>query len=397
LGSAFLDFAINKWRRTLVHPTVLHRFQKSGPKRFITIAEFGELYGLGRRTNKRMLAMKIIPTITIRTGQTVRQLIDLQQLHEPPTVPGRIVTRQAAAARIGVSARVLSKLRASGHFEVKYLVRRNGYHERDIKQFIERLLDLNPNSMNRALPPDCITLYQAMCRYHGTGEGGASIIRALLSGQLRVMGNVDGTVRGLFLSRAEFQQFGRNERAQQKGNVRTAWEVAKEIHCDKLCVPHLVGRKLLYGWDTPTGWQISEESIAKFKQKYASLVSIAGEIGTNSSGLMRHCAAKHIPMILMKYRSEEIKQAFVRLRDRDAVLSFRPRRVKRRDLGPSLFPDVEPVEQLPKQSSRPATARVRRRDLGPSLFLDLETVEQLPKRASKPATPPVAELQHHLA
>ena len=184
--------------------------------------------------------MKSIPTITIRVGKTNRTFIDLQQLHEPPTVPGRIFRLKTAAAAIGVSAKALSRLRASGDFEVKYLVRRDGYHERDIKQFIERLLALNPGPTNKTLPSDCITFYQAMRRYHGTGEGGASIIRALLSGELRVLGNVDGTVRGLFVSQAEFRQFGKNDRARQNGNARTASEVAKEIRCNRGCVQGLV-------------------------------------------------------------------------------------------------------------------------------------------------------------
>jgi hypothetical protein len=42
---------------------------------------------------------------------------------------------------------------------------------------------------------------------------------------------------------------------------------------------------------------------------------------------MRHCAAKHIPMVVVKYQCEKVKQAFVRIRDRNAVLSFRPVRV----------------------------------------------------------------------
>ncbi len=310
--------------------SVLDRFPNGISKRFITRAEFGERYGLGKRTVARVLAMKNIRTITIPWGkrnQRNHTLIDLKQLQEPPTIPGRICTLPTAAAAIGVTAAALSKLRASRQFEVKYLVRRNGYHERDIKQFIERLLSLNPNPMTKTLPRDCITLYQAMCLYHGTGEGGVSIIRALLSGELRVLGNIDGTVRGLFVSRAEFHQFGMNERARHNGHARTPSEVAKEIHCEKKCVRSLVERGLLNGWHTPTGLRISEPSIARFKKKYVPLMSIARDIGSSAAALMRQCAAKHIPMVVVKYQREEVRQAFVRRRDRNEALSFRPVRV----------------------------------------------------------------------
>jgi hypothetical protein len=162
-----------------------------------------------------------------------------------------------------------------------------------------------------------------MWRHRGTGEGGASIIRALLSGELRVLGNVDGTVRGLFFSRAEFQQFGRNDRARRHGNARTPSEVAKEIHCSEDCVPGLIRRSLLNGWNTSTGLRISEQSIARFKKKYVSLVSVAREIGSTANALMGHCSANHIPMIVLKHRYYDGKQAFVRMKDRNAVLSFR--------------------------------------------------------------------------
>ncbi len=328
LGSAFLDFAMNQWGRGVVDVKLLRHIQKTMPKRIVSFNEFRELYGFTRKEAMRVLAIKNIATTRICVGQRDRVVIDLRKLHEPPTVPGKILSLPSAAATIGMSPKGLSRLRASGHFEVKYLLlRRNGYHERDIKRFIERLLALNPSATNMTLPSGCITLSHAMCHYRGTGEGGASIIRALLSGELRVLGNVDGTVRGLFVSRAEFLQFGRNDRARQHGNVRTASEVAKELCCNIGHVPGLVGLRLLDARKTPRGWQISEQSIVRFKKKYVSLESIAREIGNSARDLKGHCAAKHIPMVLVKNAYHETRQAFVRIKDRGAVLSFRPVRV----------------------------------------------------------------------
>jgi hypothetical protein len=229
LASALLDFAQNQWGRGFVDGNLLKRIQRTMPKRFVTRVEFGRLFGLGKRTTRRVLALKNIATKTIPGPQKNHVIIDLQQLHEPPTVPGKIFDQPTAAIAIGITVKALRILRASGNFEVKYVVKRDGYHELDIKQFTERLLALNPNPMNATLPSDCITVYRAMCGFHGTGEGGASIIRALLSGKLRPLGNVDGTVRGLFVSRAEFQQFGREVRARRNGSARTLSE-AEPFH-----------------------------------------------------------------------------------------------------------------------------------------------------------------------
>ncbi len=326
LASAFLDFAMNQWTRGVIDVRLLRHTQETMPKSIVSFNEFCELYGLTRKEAMRVLAMKNIATTRICVGQRDRVVIDLRNLKEPATVLGKILSLRSAAPTIGISPKGLSRLRASGHFEVKYLVlRRNGYHEADIKRFIERLLALNPSATNKPLPPDCIGLSHAMCHHRGAGEGGANIIRALLSGELRVLGNVDGTVQGLFVSRTEFQQFGRNDRARRHGNVRTASEVAKELCCNDGYVPGLVGLRLLDGRKTTRGWQVSEQSIIEFKKKYVSLELIAREIGNRARDLNGYCAAKHIPLVLVKNAYDARKQAFVRLKDRNAVLSFRPR------------------------------------------------------------------------
>lgn len=52
------------------------------------------------------------------------------------------------------------------------------------------------------------------------------------------------------------------------------------------------------------------------------LASIAREVGSSARALMRRCAARRIPMIVVKHWYSQ--SAFVRLRDRNAVLSYRP-------------------------------------------------------------------------
>lgn len=323
LGDAFLDFAINHWHHGIISPPLVFQLQKNRPKRFVTLDAFAKRYGFGRLTAVRALVKKNIPMTTIRAGQRTHTLIDLQQLHEPPNIPGRVFTLKSSAAAIGVSVSALRRLRASGDFEVKYIVALGRYHEYDIKRFIERLLALNPSTTNQTLPYDCITV--GAIRWHCSAHGiNAGMIRALLSGQLRVQGNVDGTVRGLFISRAEFQQFKNNDRARRNGNARSVAEAAKEIHCPSPYIPGLVGLKLLDGWSTPTGLRISERSIASFNKRYVSLTSIAREIGTRADFLMARCADTHIRMVVVP--SKVARHAFVSLKDRSTVLSFGPAR-----------------------------------------------------------------------
>src|ERR1022692_306087 len=51
------------------------------------------------------------------------------------------------------------------------------------------------------------------------------------------------------------------------------------------------------------------------------------ETGNGAKDLKGHCAAKHIAMILVKNAYCETRQVFVPIKDRNALLSFRPAHV----------------------------------------------------------------------
>src|SRR5271157_2535037 len=56
---------------------------------------------------------------------------------------------------------------------------------------------------------------------YGSVEAKANIVRAVLSRELPVVGNVDGTVAGLLVSYEGFQRLAHDERARENGDTRT--------------------------------------------------------------------------------------------------------------------------------------------------------------------------------
>src|SRR5271157_4928004 len=97
---------------------------------------------------------------------------------------------------IGISVGLLKSLKASGDFQVHHQLRtKPGFHELDIEAFIQKLQGLAP-PMN---PPDLRSpkyirfAIVAPGRY-GSVEAKANIVRAVLSRELPVVGNVDGTI-----------------------------------------------------------------------------------------------------------------------------------------------------------------------------------------------------------
>src|SRR5271165_2846007 len=57
--------------------------------------------------------------------------------------------------------------------------------------------------------------------WYGSVEAKANIVRAVLSRELPVVGNVDGNIGGLLVSYEGFQRLADNERARANGRTRT--------------------------------------------------------------------------------------------------------------------------------------------------------------------------------
>jgi hypothetical protein len=183
-------------------------------------------------------------------------------------------------------------LKASGDFEVNHLISRTkpGFHELDIEAFIQKLKRLAP-PLNPADPstPKYVRFALVARGWYGSVEVKANIVRAVLSRELPVVGNVDGTVAGLLVLHEGFQRIVHDERARANGDTRTMAEAARQLECDPGSIHSLVKRELLRARPVRKGVRVTEESIAEFKRRYVSLVSIARTIRTSSRALMRFC------------------------------------------------------------------------------------------------------------
>src|SRR5208283_259785 len=198
LRIAFLDFIRNDLRRDFIDQKLMKRLRTGQPERFISRAAFARRYGIDRRTAARFLEDQAVPSRTFRWGKKERKLIDSAAARLSPTIPGKIYRVRQAAAMIGISGRLLERLKASGDFQVNHQLKKRGVHELDIEAFIQKLKRLAP-PMNPAdlSSPRYISFAIVACGWYGSVEAKANIVRAVLSKELPIVGNVDGTVAGL--------------------------------------------------------------------------------------------------------------------------------------------------------------------------------------------------------
>jgi hypothetical protein len=319
LRSAFLEFATEHWDRGFVDHKLLKALNATSQtrKRFLTQTEFASQLGVQQSTAARLLKKQEVPSLQIRSGRARRILIDREQTKISKTLPGTIYRVREAAKLLGLSVSVLQALRKVDIYEVRStLPARAGYHERDIQAFKQRLQSLaeerSQAPMERTVKE---TLREALCGRHDSTQTKVSVVRAILSGDLCVVGKVDGTVGGLVIDHNAYEAFVRRARNRDAGNSYTPREAAKILHCDAGTIPSLMEIGLLSGQKTATGLRIADNSIEEFKRIYVSLASVASGMQTTSRALRRRCEDVGIDLLLAPSGRKYGPQPFLRISD----------------------------------------------------------------------------------
>jgi TniQ protein len=325
LRIAFLDFVMNCWRPDFIDQKLMSRLRTSQFERFISRAAFARRYGIDTRTAARFLEEHGVPFRTFRWGKEERQLVDSAAATLSPTVPGKIYRLRQAAAMVGISSELLKCLKASGDFEVNHLLRtKPGFHELDIEAFVQKLKRLAPPVNPADLSSPKYVPFAIVARgWYGSVEAKANIVRAVLSRELPVVGNVDGTVGGLLVSYEGFQRSAHNERARANGGTRTIAEAARQLECNTRSVRRLVELEWLRARPTPKAFRVTEGSIAEFKKRYVSLLSIARTTNSASWALQNLCKRCNLPMLVARQPGQKSSQAFIRAEQRQELLCLR--------------------------------------------------------------------------
>jgi hypothetical protein len=156
---------------------------------------------------------------------------------------------------------------------------------------------------------------------HDSSAIKVSVLRAVFSGEIKVVADADGTPGGLVLDRNAYKRFVQDARIRAAEDTLTLADVAKTLGCDSRTVPGLVRLDLLQGTATPGGLRVTAESVQAFQEKYVSFARIAKEEGTTSRALMERCHDNGISMLLVPTTRRGGPQPFISVAD-TAVFGF---------------------------------------------------------------------------
>ncbi len=325
LRIAFLDFMRNDRNPDFVDQKLMRRLRTDQSERFISKAAFARRYGIDTRTVTRFVQDQLVPSRIFPWGKSERKLIDSAAARLSPTMPGKIYKVRQAAAIIGISAGLLKRMKATGDFEVNHQLRtKPGFHELDIEPFSQKLKSLAPPVNPADLSsPKCIRFEIVARGWYGSVQAKATIVRAVLSRKLPVVGNLDGTVAGMLVSYEEFQRLAHDERARANGDTRTIAEASRQLECNTRSIRRLVELEWLRTSQTSRTFRVTEESIAEFKKQYVSLLSIARTTNGASWALRNICKRCNLPMLIARQSGKKSSQAFIRAQEMQELLCVR--------------------------------------------------------------------------
>jgi len=188
-------------------------------------------------------------------------------------------------------------------------------HEFDLKAFAKNLLDsVGDREPSSIRGKGTVTLRTILCGNRISSDIKLNVMRALISRNIAVPSNSDGTVGGLLIDRAGYQQIVADARSSAAGNTKNPVEVARWLSCSRDAIPGLVKLCALQARVTPIGLSVSDESIAAFSREYISLSSFARVEQTSSRALMRRCQDRGIWMLLVPMPRQG-PQPFIRKTD----------------------------------------------------------------------------------
>jgi hypothetical protein len=236
-------------------------------------------------------------------------------------VASRNHSARESAKLIGIPVSALVYLRKVRHYEVKNKSSRIAtFHRSDALDLKNRLLALGRTAASPSNTGATVSLSKVLNRKFKFINGKGELIAAMLEGTLSTYGRQGPEVGDLLLGQDEAAAFVMRARAVVFDGKLTPTEASKLIDCDGLVIPGLVAAGYLEGARHAAGWRISADSVARFKEQYRPLVSVAKERGTSSRALARKALAAGIELMsIARPGGKGLSQPFIRLVDIKAL------------------------------------------------------------------------------
>jgi hypothetical protein len=310
LRDEFIAFGLQHWGKGIVDPRMLRDKTVLKNARFVSRSELARRHRLWAPTVRRMTVSGALGGITVPVKGIERAVVDAQNTPIPAPITKILGVRQAAN-RLGLTVRVLKRLREQGIYKA---AERRGYAHSwfadEAATFRARLVALAPVSPGRSRS-DTVTLGEVMRRSTLPVETRVAVVTALLNRALKAEGRSGPSPASILLKKQDIDAIIDSHLRPLVGATCSFEECAQKIGLCRAAIAEAVRARHLVQTVVRGYKRITTASLERFQSAYLPLAAVAQEKRRSPRLLVRLIRKNRLPVIFIARANHASPQGFI--------------------------------------------------------------------------------------
>ena len=310
LREEFITFGLQHWGKGIIDPRMLRDKTALNNARFVSRSELARRHRLWAPAVRKMKASGALAGVTVPVKGIDRAVIDAQKTQIPAPITKILPIRQAAK-QLGLTVRVLERLRADGIYKA---IERRGYARScfvdEVAAFRARLLALADVSPGRS-QSGTVTLSEVVRRSTLPIETRAGLVSALLNQTLKPAFRTGTSPASIRLNREDVDAFTGVSLTPIMGSTCTFEECAESTGLSRDVIAGAVGAGLLVHAVHRGHKRITVASMQLFQSTYVPLAEIAREQNRSIRLLLNLTRRLHLPLMFLARTNNVSPQAII--------------------------------------------------------------------------------------
>ena len=319
----FVNFGQHVWGRAVVDRKLLRNPSDTQPPatRFMTLSELARIKRVRPITLRKWSEQGLISLKKVQVGYEKRYIVDATNLNISAHHAGQIYGVRQAAAYVQFPVSVLRALRASGHYQVQHIPEHKPqYHQKDLDAFLQRLFERVPLDVagdNQTSPS--LSLGRIFLQGKALADSGkAAFVGAFLDGKVDAIGRSGSSAHDILFARVDVDVHFKTARLAAAKGCLTAGQAATLIDCVPMAIRSLVAGGYLVEHKRLNRFAVCEKSARRFSTRFVALSSLANQLQTSATALLRLCDESGIRLIRVA-RSADATVAFATRADSEVI------------------------------------------------------------------------------
>lgn len=312
LHDEFLSFGAKHWGNATFDKKIKGYSDTKYSPRFLSITQASSMTKVMPATIRSWVKRGVLKSKTVYTEKQKNQIFKVEDLEELIRYPGERYQARTAAAKINIPTQTLKDLKEIGIYKVNNMSRyAPGYHEQDILNFKQRLLDCA-----RPIPKSEINQTHVDMHYFLKNSMSfaprikANFISNYLKGSVQAYGRTGDSLKTLYFIKETASAHIKSLRNSAQHEHLTIQNTKDFLKVHSSNIPPLLENGYLEFFYTTSKDYISKSSVERFSKQYV-LISCLAKMLNTSSTLLINLGKKHNIKIIEVSNKKRQKAFFI--------------------------------------------------------------------------------------